>query len=419
MKNETIRRIDVWGGNLVCAALTAHRKAMDLIRGGERTPEPPKKIVFIKLIEQGATVLAYGAILRAIEMVGKENVYFVVFEENRPILDLMDVVLPENILTIDHSNFTTFLGDTAKVLAKIRALDIDTSIDMEGLQRAPAILGYLTGAKTRVGLHRFTDEGPYRGDLMTHRMHHNPYLHVSTSFTLLMEALVADPKDIPLPKVPAASVETPCPRFKYSDTDRARARQVLEAAAGQPIAGPVVLLNPNCSDLLPIRKWEASRFVDLAKRLLAHDSRLHIGLTGAPSEKADVEAILPQIGSPRAFSLAGKTTLAQLLMIYDLCDVLVTNDSGPGHFSAMTDIDSIVIHGPETPALYGSIGARNHPLYVQMACSPCVNIHNHRFTPCTRPACMDAVTTDMVYAEVLRCLEQRQARRVGLTVVKA
>ena len=34
-------------------------------------------------------------------------------------------------------------------------------------------------------------------------------------------------------------------------------------------AGPIVVLNPNASDLLPLRKWETARFGELATRILA------------------------------------------------------------------------------------------------------------------------------------------------------
>ncbi len=49
----------------------------------------------------GSTVLAYTAIRRAVEMVGRENVYFVVFAENRFILDLLDLIPPENVFAIN------------------------------------------------------------------------------------------------------------------------------------------------------------------------------------------------------------------------------------------------------------------------------------------------------------------------------
>src|SRR4029077_12652669 len=42
-------------------------------------------------------VLAYPAILRVIEMVGRENVYVVVFEDNRFILDAMEISVRERL----------------------------------------------------------------------------------------------------------------------------------------------------------------------------------------------------------------------------------------------------------------------------------------------------------------------------------
>src|SRR5215472_16709710 len=37
----------------------------------------------------------------------------------------------------------------------------------------------MTGAKSRVGFHTFFGDGPYRGDLMTHRVLYNAHLHTS------------------------------------------------------------------------------------------------------------------------------------------------------------------------------------------------------------------------------------------------
>jgi ADP-heptose:LPS heptosyltransferase len=54
---------------------------------------------------------------------------------------------------------------------------------------------------------------------------------------------------------------------------------------------------------------------------------------------------------------------------------MVTNDSGPPHFAAITEMPTYVIFGPETPALYGSLG-RTTPIYAGLACSPCVSASN-------------------------------------------
>jgi len=74
---------------------------------------------------------------------------------------------------------------------------------------------------------------------------------------------------------------------------------------------------------------------------------------------------------------------------------MVTNDSGPGHFSSVTNLRTVVLFGPETPALYGSLG-KSIPITAQLACSPCVSAANHRKTPCSDNACMRAITVEQV-----------------------
>jgi ADP-heptose:LPS heptosyltransferase len=111
-------------------------------------------------------------------------------------------------------------------------------------------------------------------------------------------------------------------------------------------------------------------------------------------------------------SVAGRTTLREVMVLYTLADVLVTNDSGPGHFSAMTSIDSVILFGPASPRQFGPLGPRSHPLTAELACSPCANVYNHRRSPCTNNVCMQKLTVDQVYAQVRSCLTAREAPRV-------
>ena len=78
---------------------------LDKIRRLTEFPRPRgtpviRSILFVKLAEQGSSVLARDAIDRAVRRVGREKVYFLVFEENRFILDLMNLVPPENIMLV-------------------------------------------------------------------------------------------------------------------------------------------------------------------------------------------------------------------------------------------------------------------------------------------------------------------------------
>lgn len=397
--------IDIGIGKIACFGLTFVRRIMDRVHGSDSPPPPVQKILFIKLIEQGATVLAYSAILRAIELVGRRNVYFCVFDENREILDIIDVIPKENVFVIRNRQFSIFLLDILKSLFRIRQIGIDAIVDMEFFARASAILSYLTGATRRVGLHRFTSEAPYRGDLMTHRVHYNPYLHTAKAYHLLVEALTTSPADLPLVKLPAGGFEEKAPTFVPAEAEIKRVQAILTQTFIQPIKGPIILLNPNASDMLPLRKWATENFVRLGQDILDGYPEACLIITGAPSERESAEKVCQDIGSARAVCLAGKTTLRELLVLYTLADVLVTNDSGPGHFASMTGIHSIVMYGPETPKLFGAIGGRSHILYARLACSPCVNVLNHRFSPCGNNVCMQSISVKTVFEAVRHCLQ--------------
>lgn len=411
MKTSTMTAIDRWIGKPLCAVLTGVRRLGHLF-GGEAAPDVPlRKILFIKMAEQGATVLAYRALYRATELVGRENVYFWVFEENREILDLLGIIPKENVITVRSKTLRTFATDIARTLWRIRRLGIDATVDMEFLARAPAILAFLTGASRRAGLHRFNVEGPYRGDLLTHRVQHNPYLHTALAYHELVEALQEPSRQVPLLKRTLPAVDA-APSFKPDAEERQQAQALLDRLAGRPVHSPVILLNPNASDMLPLRKWPTERFVELGRRILSSWPEATLAITGASSERVAAADVVRAIGSPRVISLAGETTLRVLMVLYTIADILVTNDSGPGHFASMTDIDSVVLFGPETPALYGPLGKNSHVLWSGLACSPCINPFNHRISPCNDNVCMQSISVSQVFTEVQRLLAERPHLRL-------
>ena len=188
-------------------------------------------------------------------------------------------------------------------------------------------------------------------------------------------------------------------------------RSMLEATGGRE-PRPLVLLNANASDLIPLRKWDGERYVQLARRLLAEFGDLHVAFTGAPSEAPPIDALVRQVGDSRCFSMAGRTTMRQLLVLYTLADVIVTNDSGPAHFAALTDIEIVTLFGPETPKLWGVLGPRSHVISLGLPCSPCVSAYNNRLSSCTNNLCMQGITVDRVF-ETVRGLVERRRGAVG------
>ena len=152
----------------------------------------------------------------------------------------------------------------------------------------------------------------------------------------MVEALERAPDRLPTfdGKVPPANAVSP--QFVAPAADQEEVRAIVRRESGQETEPHLILLNPNASDLLPLRKWPTDRYVELARRLLEKFPEVCITLTGAPDEAAGIRRVGEEIGSPRCFSLAGKTTLPQLLVLYTLSELLITNDSGPAHFASMT-----------------------------------------------------------------------------------
>jgi len=406
MKADSIRVADRWLGIPACALLTLWRRLFD------RRPAtgPVERILFLKLVEQGATVLAYPALRAAVERVGAENVFFMVLAENRPILDLLDIVPPENIIAVPTGGLVTTLRGMLQAIARVRREKIDSVLDYELFARSSAVLAYLSGARRRVGFHSFHGDGPWRGDLMTHRLGCNPHLHMQTVMSVMVEALDSDPQTLPALDIDTQRLSTELMRFEPPVAERDEVARIIGAQGGAAAGRPLILLNANASDLLPLRKWNSDRYVDLARRLLQQFPAARIAFTGAPSEASAAGELVRQVGSSRCFSLAGRTTMRQLIVLYTLADLLVTNDSGPAHFAALTGIDVITLFGPETPAVFGVKGPRSHIIHAGLPCSPCVNAANNRMSACTNNLCMQAITVEQVFGRACEVLELASQR---------
>jgi len=410
LDTRKLQFIDRWIGMFVCGVLSFIRRVSGSPRAGNLARKP-SKILFVKFAEQGSTVLAYHAICRAIEMVGRENVYFLVFQENRFILDVMHLIPEQNVVTVGHKNILDAGLHALHALKRIRELGIDAAIDLEFFSRSSAALTFLSGAGSRVGFHTFFGEGPYRGDLMTHRLLYNPYIHTSQNFQLMVEALEQAPDRLPTfaGKVPAADAVSP--QFVPSPVAQQEVRAIIRRESGRAGEPSLILLNPNASDLLPLRKWPTERYVDLARRLLERFADVSIGMTGAPDEAEAIRVVAAQVGSPRCFSFAGKTTLPQLLVLYTLSELLITNDSGPAHFASMTPITVITLFGPETPLLFRALTPRAIPIWMQLPCSPCVNAYNNRQSPCRDNICMKSISVDHVFTIACQAYLDRQKEK--------
>jgi len=415
MKIDTMRRIDRLAGMPLCAIATVLAWLID--RLAPRQGGPPRRILFVELSEMGTTVLAEPAMRKARERLSAE-LFFVIFARNVGSLELLGTFAPANIFTISDASMFGIARDALRFLWWTRRNEIDTVIDLELFSRFTALLSGLSGARRRVGFHRFHQEGLYRGEMLSHRVAYNPHLHIAKNFIALVDALLAPAPTVPYSKTLIGDDQIEAAIAPASAQARAQVRDRIRALAPfDPARHRLVLINPNASELLPHRRWMPERFEELIRRIVASYDDVVVLITGAPEERAEAERLAAASG-PRCVSFAGHSALAELPALYAESVLMVTNDSGPAHFAAASGLPTIVLFGPETPHLYKPLG-NSRALYAGLACSPCVSAHNHRKTACTDNVCMRAITVDEVFVAIAETLATAQPLRQTNTDVTA
>ena len=85
MNTSLVRWIDRIIGVPCCFAVSLLLRMAHAVAAFGDSKEPPRKILFLKPAEQGATVLAVPAFEEAAARLGAENVHVMVFQRNREI----------------------------------------------------------------------------------------------------------------------------------------------------------------------------------------------------------------------------------------------------------------------------------------------------------------------------------------------
>jgi len=403
MNADFMRFIDRRLGVPICLALSCVH-GLRKIFSKPRFIKNPNKFLFIELSEMGSILLAYSLFKKTKEFFPDAEFYFLTFKENRKALDILDIIPEKNVMTISNNNFFSLLGTTISTLWKLRRKKINVAVDMELFGRFTAILSYLSRAKNRVGYFRYHNEGLYRGNFLTHKVAYNPHLHMAHNLLSLIYAVSSSAEDVPLSKTQVLEKDIIVPKRRIADNARKMLLKKLEDENENITkAKKIILFNPNASDIVPLRRWPLENYTELAKLLLKHEG-VCIIITGIESERKDVDIICDAVSHERCINFAGKTTFFELIDLYNIADVLITNDSGPVHFSSMTDIKTFAFFGPETPKLYGPLGKNCRVFYSNYACSPCVSAFNHRKSSCSDNKCLKAISVMEVYNEVKQIL---------------
>lgn len=406
---DVLRWLDHVIGVPLCWLVTLARRFGSLLTARQKSLPAPRRVLIIKLSEMGSTVLAYPALDELNQRIAGVELFFLVFKNNAAIVEVLGIVPPANIITVDYSSPWQLLASGVRAVKRLIGERIDSTIDMDFFSRLTVLLSFLVCRGNRVGFYRYHDEGLYRGDLLTRRVAYSPHVHTSVAFMALVKSLFAEAGDEPYYRGPIDPGALVAPAHTPAPNDVTSVNNKLEAAGLRRQMGTeIILVNPNSSDIFPLRKWPLASFADLCQRLLTARPNCWLVITGVASEMADAKFIRDRLQSPRCIDFTGKTTFRELLALYSIANLMVTNDSGPAHFATLLVLPTVVLFGPETPRLYSPMGNHYKAIYTALPCSPCVSVYNGKKSPCTDNRCLKIISVQEVLNTILALFGMRE-----------
>jgi ADP-heptose:LPS heptosyltransferase len=326
----------------------------------------------------GSLVLAHAMFARLKQRYPGASIHALVFTKNREVLDLLGVIPPEHVMTVSDKSLSEFFTGALAVVRAMRTIRFDVVIDCELFARISSIFSFLSGAPVRVGFYRHTQEGLYRGTFINRRVMYNPYAHLTQQFVALADAV--DSRTIPVAKDATRAVREQPPAVQFTDVELTDVVTRLHADFPAVEGKSLVLVSPS-GGILPIRAWPIEHYRQLCADLLRDGHA--VGIIGLGGDKPFGEDLVTHCSSPHCVDLTGYTkSVRHLLALFHRASLLVTNDGGPGQFAALTPVPTIILFGPETPVLYGTLSTQAHCFHLGLPCSPCLTAYNHRRSPC-------------------------------------
>lgn len=407
MKISTMRNLDYYLGIPLSFACRMMQKLYRLIRPKARTiPSPVRSVLMIELSEMGSMIQLTPLIAKTKAKYPDATIRFITFSSSAPILKVLGNIEPQNIWTLNTKSLPLFILDSLKLTCKLLFTRFDIVFDLELFSRISSLIAFCSGAHVKVGFSNFEAEGLYRGNFLTHPVNYNPHLTISQNFMSMLYALDESWDEIPHCKRPIPQGEVQLPPFSLP-------AGVVDAFRERLMSGfpdlkrytKLVIFNPNSSEALPLRRWPMENYLALAGKLLT-DPAVAILITGSPSEKADAAYLREHLPGKPLFDLSGFTSMQELIALYFIADLQVTNDSGPAQFAALAKLNTITFFGPETPDLYGALNPNGFNFFKRLHCSPCYSAYNNRTSTCTNNVCMQMITVEEVHAKALEMLNK-------------
>jgi len=146
--------------------------------------------------------------------------------------------------------------------------------------------------------------------------------------------------------------------------------------------------------IIPSARWQSKNwplpyFVELVKMLPY--SFLIVGSKSDVPEALKIE----EYTEGKAISVAGKTTLKELIALFNKSLFVITPDTGTMHLASACGIKVVALFGPTSPKRTGPFGENHLIIRSELSCSPCFR------KKCEDQKCMREITPQSVYNRIV------------------
>jgi lipopolysaccharide heptosyltransferase II len=146
------------------------------------------------------------------------------------------------------------------------------------------------------------------------------------------------------------------------------------------------------------KRWPAENFAGLVRALAQKFPEARFAILGAAEDKS-IGDIIARAEPERSLNLCGQTSLPEMVEWLRLCDLMVTNDTGPMHAAAALGKLLVALFGPTEPRRTGPYGRQDCVLRLNLPCSPCFKSHCTYEKP---EECLKGISPAMVFERVCR-----------------
>ena len=186
---------------------------------------------------------------------------------------------------------------------------------------------------------------------------------------------------------------------------RASQTSAVEELVSLKNGGKRLLIGVNPGSVWATKRWDAEGFAQVIKLLKARWD-CEVIIMGGP-EDIQLAAAIRQASQSNCLNYAGKFTLRELPQALGVCDVFITNDSGPMHIAVALKVPTVALFCATTPDLgFYPYSSNAVVLQKDLPCRPC-GLHGGRRCPLGTADCIRLIRPEHVLRAVENLVEWR------------